>query len=681
MDDLFRNTLKDVFELFLHTDNKQVINEALIKIKEFCHADRIQLVFLNEENSTLHFVEEIAPSAAERMSSYLNSPFQKAGLYFQKDLPWMVRQIKEGKEILITQLSEMPWEAFQEKSIMSASGANSFFYFPVFKKGCACGFVGLDFFSTQTTLSETEKENLRFLINTFSLYLEKEAAFKDMKKVSQQVQQSNTTFHALFNRLQIGVEIYDDKGYLVNINPFALETLGTTEEGVLGINLFDNPNITEEQVEEIRNGNELILENEYEFNAVKETEYFITNREDEAIRLIGKCIPLRDKTNRVFGYLLISSQDEGYYMEKETLRISLEKLSLAVNTQDVFFWEYDVKKDRVTIDYGLFDPRRREWVNSVRKMNMTNKISHLQHIHPEDVGRVLQQFNYMLDGELDFFTETYKYLNGNEYSWFTTSFRTYKYDDKGKPDTIVCLTTDITEQRKNEIELIKAIEANKIKTSFIENMSHEIRTPMNVIVGFSSILAENNDTVENQYLIDLIQRNNEVLLRLIEGLLNFTELESETMKYNYEIVDVKQLCESALKIKSANRKPEIYFSMKEGLPSIMLQTDKDRLLQVLYQFMENANKYTKDGEVTLSYHLQDNGEVRIEVSDTGIGMTKSEIEKIFSHFYKTDPFQIGVGLGLSIARKIVEDLGGAIGVESEKGKGSTFWFTLPLAAI
>lgn len=681
MEDRFRNTLKEVFQLFLLADNKPVIQDVLIKIKEFSGADRIQLVFFNEENSTLRFVEEIAPSTAGKMSSYLNSPFQKAGLFFQKDLPWLVRRIKEGKEILIPQLSDMPYEAFQEKSIMSASGASSFFYFPLFGKGSTCGFVGLDFFSARTLPQETEKENLRFLINTFSLYLEKEAAFKEVEKVSRQAGQSNTTFQTLFDRLQIGVEIYDEKGYLVDINPFSLEMLGTTKEGVLGINLFDNPNITEEQIELIRSGKEIILENEYDFTAVKETEYFITSRQDEPVRLIGKCTPLRDHAGRVFGYIMLCSRDEGYYMEKETLRISLEKLSLAVNTQDVFFWEYDVKRDRVTVDYSLFDPLRGGWVSSVRKMNMTNKISHLQHIHPEDVGRVLQQFNYMLDGELDFFTETYKYLNGNEYSWFTTSFRTYKYDDNHKPDTIVCLTTDITEQRKNEIELIKAIEANKIKTSFIENMSHEIRTPMNVIVGFSSILAENNDTEENQYLIDLIQRNNEILLRLIEGLLNFTELESETMKYNYEVVDVKQLCESALRIKSANRKPEIRFNMKEGLPSIMLQTDRDRLLQVLYQFMENANKYTKEGEVTLSYHLQDNGEARIEVSDTGIGMTQSEIEKIFSHFYKTDPFQIGVGLGLSIARKIVEDLGGTIGVESEKGKGSTFWFTLPLAAI
>ncbi|MDF9831769.1 ATP-binding protein [Parabacteroides sp. PF5-6] len=680
MEEMFRKTLKEVFQLFLQTDNKQAVQQALMKIKAFSGADRIRLVLFNEENATLQFVEEIAPSADAQLSAFLNTPFQGSGLYFQKDLPWMVRRLKEGKEIVMAQLNDMPWEAFQEKSILSASGARAFYSFPLFRKGKACGFVGLDFFAEQPPLHETEKENLALLIHPLSLYLEKEGAFKDGKKISQQLQQSLTTFRALFDRLQIGVEIYDEKGYLVNINPFALETLGTTEEGVLGINLFDNPNITEEQVEVIQSGKEVTLANEYEFNAVKETEYFITNREDETIHLIGKCIPLREATGRVFGYLLISSQDEGYYMEKETLRISLEKLSLAVNTQDVFFWEYDVKRDRVTVDYGLFDPRRREWVNTVRQMNMTNKISHLQHIHPEDVGRVLQQFNYMLEGELDFFTETYKYQNGNDYSWFTTSFRTYKYNADGKPETIVCLTTDITEQRTNEIELIKAKETNEIKTAFIENMSHEIRTPMNVIVGFSSILAENNDTPENQYLIDLIQRNNEILLRLIEGLLNFTELESETMKYNYEIVDVKTLCEAALEIKSANRKPEIRFHLADDLPSILLHTDRDRLLQVLYQFMENANKYTREGEVTLSYHLDECGQVRVEVSDTGIGMTEAELEKIFSHFYKTDPFQIGVGLGLSIARKIVEDLGGTIGVESEKDKGSTFWFTLPLAA-
>lgn len=676
----FREALRDVFQLFLHVDNEHAINDALLKVKDHYKADRIQLVLLNDEDATLHFINEIAPSAENQLSSFLCSPFQKTGLFFQKELPWLVRHIKKGKDIYISSIDELPWEASPEKKIWETSGTQSFACIALSVKGRNCGFIGIDFFDRQMLFDDTEKENLCFLASAFSLYLEKTEAYKEIRKMSISVIQNDTIFQSLFNTLQVGIELYDNKGYLIDINPFNLEMLGTTKEGVLGINLFDNPNITEDQIEKIKEGLDVTLENDFDFTAVNETEYFISNKKEGVIRLIIKCIPLRDKIDNIFGYLLVSTQDQGYYLEKEVLRINLEKLRLAVNTQDAFFWEYDVKKDAITVDYDLFDPRRKEHILSVRRMNMSNKISHLQHIHPEDVGRVLQQLNYMLDGELDFFTETYKYYNENEYRWFTTSFRTYKYNNNQKPETIVCLTTDITEQRKNEIELIKAKEANKIKTAFIENMSHEIRTPMNVIVGFSSILAENNNTAENQYLIDLIQRNNEILLRLIDSLLNFTELESETMKYNFEIVDIKQLCQAALNIKSSNRKPEIRFRVKDDLPSIMLQTDKDRLLQVMYQFMDNANKYTNEGEVSLSYHLTDDCEVCFEISDTGIGMTKEEMEKIFSHFYKTDPFQIGVGLGLSIARKIIEDLGGKIGVESNKGKGSTFWFTLPLAA-
>lgn len=680
MQQSFRDTLKEVFQLFLQVDKEHAISDALIKIKGLYKADRIQLILLNEENATLHFMEEIAPTPEQRLSAFLNSPFQKTGLYFQKELSWLLRHIKKGKDIYISNTDELSWEASSEKSIWEASGITSSACVHFSVKGENRGFIEIDFFDRHVEFDETEKENLRFLADAFSLYMEKTEAYKEIDKISVNLSQSNTIFQAMFDTIQVGIELYDNKGYLININPFGQEMLETTKEGVLGVNIFDNPNLTEEQIEKIREGLNVTLENDFDFYAVNETEYFITNRKEGVIRIIAKCIPLRDTKGDIFAYLLLSTQDQGYYMEKEALRINLEKLRLAVNTQDAFFWEYDVQKDAVTIDYDLFDPRRKEHILSVRRMNMINKISHLQHIHPEDVGRVLQQLNYMIDGELDFFTETYKYYNEDEYRWFTTSFSTYKYDNNKKPETIVCLTTDITEQRKNEIELIKAKEANKIKTAFIENMSHEIRTPMNVIVGFSSILAENNNTAENQYLIDLIQRNNEILLRLIDSLLNFTELESETMKYNYEIVDIKQLCQAALNIKSTNRKPEIKFHLKEELPSIMLQTDKDRLLQVMYQFMDNANKYTHEGEVSLSYHLTDDCEVRFEITDTGIGMTKEEIGKIFSHFYKTDPFQIGVGLGLSIARKIIEDMEGKIGVESTKGKGSTFWFTLPLAA-
>lgn len=243
---------------------------------------------------------------------------------------------------------------------------------------------------------------------------------------------------------------------------------------------------------------------------------------------------------------------------------------------------------------------------------------------------------------------------------------------------VIVLIWDITEQRKNEIELIKAKEADKLKSAFLANMSHEIRTPLNAIVGFSSILAETDNAEERNTYKEIIARNNDLLLQLINDILDFSKIEAGMMEFNLADADMKEICQEVCQMHSFKTNPGVPLVFDEkNHPSIVVNTDMKRVIQVISNFITNAVKFTKEGSITLSYRPSGK-ELYVSVTDTGIGISEEHRNAIFERFVKVNDFNQGTGLGLSISKMIIENLNGQIGVESEPGKGSTFWFTLPL---
>lgn len=251
--------------------------------------------------------------------------------------------------------------------------------------------------------------------------------------------------------------------------------------------------------------------------------------------------------------------------------------------------------------------------------------------------------------------------------------------DPGASPLILAMLWDITEQRQNELDLIKAQEADKMKNAFIANMSHEIRTPLNAIVGFSRLITETENASEQQEFLTIINNNSDLLLQLINDILDFAKIESGTLNYNISNVDLKDICHEVYVSQSLKMTSDVALLFHgELLPSVRLQTDTQRVEQVLLNLLSNAIKCTNQGFVSLSYEVEEEF-VRVSVTDTGIGIAKDKQLSVFDRFVKLDDFRQGTGLGLSICKMIIEKLGGEIGVKSELGKGSTFWFTLPLA--
>ena len=241
---------------------------------------------------------------------------------------------------------------------------------------------------------------------------------------------------------------------------------------------------------------------------------------------------------------------------------------------------------------------------------------------------------------------------------------------------------DITDQkileRKLRLAKEEAEESNRIKSAFLANMSHEIRTPLNAIVGFSSILAEDVSEEERMEYLSIISKNNDILLQLINDILDLSKIEAGTLEYVYANIDVNKMLseiEQAARMRQPNANVAICAVMP--MPDLLLYTDQRRITQVLNNFISNAMKFTNTGSITFGYEEPKDGYIRFFVTDTGTGIPPEKVADIFNRFVKLDSFKQGTGLGLAISQNIVKELKGEIGVLSELGKGSTFWFTLP----
>lgn len=239
--------------------------------------------------------------------------------------------------------------------------------------------------------------------------------------------------------------------------------------------------------------------------------------------------------------------------------------------------------------------------------------------------------------------------------------------------------------REEELEAARLLaEKAELKQSFLANMSHEIRTPLNSIVGFANILAleDGLSSVEREEYIGTINKNSELLLKLINDILELSRIESGYMSFSFKKCRVRELIDDIYMTHQVLIAPRLEFLKEVDNIPLEINVDRERLIQVLTNFLNNASKFTETGYIKLGYiYLPDEGHVRIYVEDTGRGIPREEQRMIFSRFYKQNEFSQGAGLGLSICQVIIEKLGGRIGLKSEVGKGSRFTVILPCRVV
>ena len=371
-------------------------------------------------------------------------------------------------------------------------------------------------------------------------------------------------------------------------------------------------------------------------------------------------------------YLLFLYRREAGRKRQAQMNLWEEKefLSLALEGGNVFAWKYDAENEEFVFD--------KEFSDSVRISSTMTLKELVQKTHPDEVEYAVSAFINVVKGvesrgdvrvRIDF--------NGNGYVWHEFRFLNIS-GMLGHQSSVIGLVMNIQAYKNKEEELTTARDlASKaeLKQSFLANMSHEIRTPLNAIVGFSNILVEAEDLPNEEKIgyIQIINKNCELLLKLINDILEISRIESGNMSFNFEPCELNGLVDDIYDMCQLQTPADVRFVKRQLPEALYLDTDIVRLKQVIVNFINNAFKFTPSGSVTVGLEKDETTrEVCIYVEDTGGGIPAAQQKMIFDRFYKVDEFAQGTGLGLSICQVIAEKLCGRLTLSSEEGQGSRF---------
>ena len=487
---------------------------------------------------------------------------------------------------------------------------------------------------------------------------------------------SERILHNIYKNIPVGIELYNKNGDLIDLNKKELEMFHIThKEKIIGINIFENPVLPEEIKPKIKENEDIEFTFQYDFSKING--YYESEKSSGFLNLTTRITTLYDHARQPINYLLIN--------------VDKTENTIAYNKIQEFKNFFELVGDYAKVGYAHFDALSRDgyalssWYKNVGEEEGTplpEIIGIHSHFHPEDRAVMLDFLAKVIKGESSKLCRDVRIrrADGN-YTWTRVNVLVRNYRPQDNIIEMLCINFDITQLKETEQMLIKAKdkaeEADRLKSAFLANMSHEIRTPLNAIIGFSSMLEEAEDQEEKHQYITIIEDNNKLLLQLISDILDLSKIEAGTFDIIPEKVNAKQLCSDLFQAMQMKATPQVELRLKDDLPELTFTSDKNRLYQVLLNFVTNAFKFTSEGSITIDYQINGN-EVKFSVQDTGMGVEPEKQEAIFTRFVKLNSFIPGTGLGLPICQSIVTQLGGKIGVESEPGKGSCFWFTHPI---
>ncbi|WP_320908011.1 MULTISPECIES: response regulator [Bacteroides] len=383
----------------------------------------------------------------------------------------------------------------------------------------------------------------------------------------------------------------------------------------------------------------------------------------------------RDENGDIVRYTGFRQNISKQHQLDEELRERNYKMELTFKTVGMSYWDFDVES-------GLFrafnDP-----VNDFHSEKPISPEEYLSTTHPEDVDCVREYINRILLGVNSDFNLKYRSKTKWDDEWQTLLVTgiPIERNKKGQVTRYTGIKINNTKWEKMAQELKdlkeKAELSDRLKSAFLANMSHEIRTPLNAIVGFSELMINCDDSSEKEEYMEIIQSNNELLLRLINDILDLSKIESGILERKPEKFNMSKVCsELYTMIQPKVTNPDVKFCMDESGPECLIFLDRNRLKQVWMNYLTNAVKCTQSGYIKMGYSIEGKG-IRFYVEDSGVGIPVELQDRVFGRFQKLNEFAQGTGLGLAISRAIIEGAGGKVGFISQPGKGSTFWAWVP----
>ena len=651
---------------FLHSDDiTLVINKILKEVLRQFQADRTYILEFDRKLHTEVCTYEIAVEGIKERKVLLS----ESSIDYAS---WWTGQILAGDPIILFTLNLLPDSAGADKRRLEEYGVKSTMVVPLNSKDGVWGYIGVDMVREHRNWCNEDYQWFVSLGNIISICME-------LRRSESEARLEKAYLQNIYKNLPAGIELYDKDGFMTDLNDKEMEIFGLRhKEDVIGLNLFDNPLLPQGLKDKLKAGAPIDMSFNYDFDRLDG--YYSTSRTG-TISLISKFAPLYDALGNLINILLINIDNTETTNAYSKIQDFEEFFTLIGNYAKVGYAHFNALKcDGYAVNswYRNIGEKEGTPLNEIIKVH--------SHFHPDDRRMMLRFFDQVLIREASHLRRDVRILREDgTYTWTRVNVMVRDFRPEDGIIDMVCVNYDITELKETERKLIaardKAEELDRLKSAFLANMSHEIRTPLNAIVGFSSLLTETEDMKDRKQYMAIVQENTELLLQLISDILDLSKMESGAFEFVKSDTDVNLLCSEIIRSLRMKVPAGVELVFEECLPGCHVWADKNRLNQVISNFINNALKFTFSGSITLGYYRQTDGYLRFYVRDTGMGIPKNKIKTVFDRFVKLNSFVHGTGLGLSICKSLVEQMGGTIGVESEEGEGSCFWFTYPYQDI
>lgn len=504
--------------------------------------------------------------------------------------------------------------------------------------------------------------------------------------LSKQVEDTRNFLQKIISSIESILFVKDDFGKYLLINRAFSEKLGLKENEVLGktsnelkVTVKLDTHLSDEIV--IKQGVEQTYEEEVRLNDGKLYDYLVTK------------IPVKDKDGSVYAQVGLATDITHIKNLEKSLRNNVFSLDAAINGTGNGLWDWNPKTDNLILNdnWFLMLGYTRSYFNK-RYPKFCFK-TFADFIHPDDIENVAKELQKHYSGETEYYrTEIRMLTSDNSWKWILASGKVWEWDKGNNPVRMVGIHVDIDYRVRIEEQLkqalMKAEESDRLKSAFLANMSHEIRTPMNGIIGFLELLNSDNLSLQqrSEYM-NIIRSSSIQLLNIVNDIVDISKIESGQITIHETFFDLQHLLDEMEKqykpgLEEKNLYFNIYCSLEEE--ERRLKTDQTKLQQVLSNLISNAIKFTNEGGLELTC-ISKGKFIEFCLSDTGMGIPENIQSMVFDRFVQAEPglsrIHEGTGLGLSICKAYVEKLGGKIWLESNPGKGSRFFFTVPLDTV
>lgn len=649
-----------LFDFLKYGNNRETITSILEDVRKTIGGDRVSIIEYTDSGS-------VQTNAYEVVGREITSHINQLRNIPTKLTRWLTENMMAEHPIILDSINQIPKEGNYEYELMKKQNIKSIICLPMINSKGVWGYLCVDTVKSYHKWSDEECQCLWSVCHVISICME-------LSDTKTELIKEKTFMNDLIKYMPVGyvhISIVRDKHgkpvdymmiyYNDILKDTILHNMPITQPGHFGTE-YPDKNLFRRRMDVYKR----VIEN----NSIEENDTYF---------------PLSGKHVHQISYSPSENQVIDLYIDTTDILKNKNQINDFENFFSLIsqFAKIGYTKFNIITCEGYANKQWKINFNERENKPLTKIIGVYSTLYEEDRKKVLDFYEKAKEGKAKHFSDEVRVINKNnssEWKWIKMSIILTKYDPESHNIELIGVNYDISQSKQVEKELTmarnKAMTMDRLKSAFLANMSHEIRTPLNAIVGFSNLLVDSNDPMERNEYVNILNENNELLLQLISDILDLSKIEAGTFEFVFNNVDIDQLCDDIVRSSQLKVKDKVKITFDSNSNGSIIVSDRNRLHQILSNFINNAIKFTEKGSITIGYDINGNT-VKFYCKDTGIGIKKEQQSSIFERFVKLNNFAKGTGLGLAICQSIVQQMNGEIGVDSEPEKGSTFWFTIP----